>query len=250
MHVSADAISPDGVLDIVNSLRQDGMPASFCFGTQRTPLSGKQCWVYAVHFPDKVTWAVRIPAHTRHLPPEAITGTIEEEASILKRLERGGFTWSPKLVGYCSGFDNPIAFPYIVLTWIHGTPLCWTEKTPPCRGSRDKLLGQVGRILVELAECSQDQGMARPKSIAASRHTTHFAPGTGADAVTYLTDTVDRKMIRALDGRLPGIDPQSCLLQRALVRKAFRATADPMLISHEDLDPSNIIVDEELNVKG
>ncbi|KND91751.1 hypothetical protein TOPH_03792 [Tolypocladium ophioglossoides CBS 100239] len=231
MCVAIDSISPESVLGIVNSLNLDGPLASFCFGTDQTPLSGKQCWVYAVEFPNGNIWAVRIPVHTRHLPPEAITCAIEEEATILKRLEQSGFAWSPKLVAYCSGFDNPIAFPYIISTWIRGTPLQWTEITPTCRKTRDKLLSQMGRILVQLAECSEQ-------------------PGLGTDSAAYLTDIVDRKIIRVLDSGLPEISVQSCLLQRALVRMTFHGTAEPTLISHEDLDPSKIVVDDEYNVKG
>ncbi|CAG9947025.1 unnamed protein product [Clonostachys rosea f. rosea IK726] len=230
MYVSVDAISAEGILTIVNSLRPDGMTASFLFGTDRTPLSGKQCWVYAIDSPNGNIWAVRIPAHIKHLPPAAITSTVEKEVSILKCLEQGGFAWSPKLVGYCTGFENPIAYPYIISTWIRGKPLHWTEDTP-CRETRDKVLRQIGRIIVQLAECSQDQS-------------------AGTNAATYLTDIIDRKIIRVLDGGLPGIGLESCLLQRALVRMTSHPVVEPKLISHEDLDPSNIIVDEEYNIKG
>ncbi|KAF5609616.1 kinase-like domain protein [Fusarium subglutinans] len=228
---ASDGVGVEGILKVVKSLRQEGMAASFCFGTDLAPLSGKQCWVYAIGFPDQTTWAIRVPVHIKNLPPDIISNTVEEEASVLKRLERCDFSWSPRLIGYCSGFDNPIAYPYIVSTWIHGSPLQWTDDIPCSRESRDSLLRQMGEILMQLAERTQCQGI-------------------GGDAVTFLTDIIDRKLSRALRGGLPDISPQSCLLQRALVRNTFASTADPMVLSHEDLDPSNIIVDEQCNIQG
>ena len=45
---------------------------------------------------------------------------------------------------------------------------------------------------------------------------------------------------------------RSCFSQRALVSEVFNSQEEQTttLISHEDLDPSNIIVDNNLNVKG
>jgi hypothetical protein len=91
MDIPTDSITAGNVLKIVNSLHNDGQ-ASFRFGTAQTPLSGKQCLVYAVTFPDEITWAVRIPVHESHLPWEELSGTVEHGVSILKRLKRGGFT--------------------------------------------------------------------------------------------------------------------------------------------------------------
>jgi hypothetical protein len=80
----------------------------------------------------------------------------------------------------------------------------------------------------------------------------YWTIGTDTDAVTYLTRIVDRKILRVLKGQLPGIDLRSCFLQRALVRKAVPRNEEqmPQLVSHEDLDPSNIIIDAEYNIKG
>lgn len=187
----------ESVLCIITSLRPDGKVGSFRFDIDSTPLSGKQCRVYAVGFSDESMWVIRVPIHIRHLPPEMISNTVEEEASILKSLERCDFTWSPRLVGYCSGVDNPIAFPYIVSTWIRGTPLQWTENIPQCRENRDKAVAQIGRILTQLVECSQRRCN---------------------DTVSFLTGIIDRKLTPILYGKPSDIDPASCLLQRALYK--------------------------------
>jgi hypothetical protein len=114
MDMTTNTIGPDGVLSIVNSLGHGGM--TVCFATDKTPLSGSQCYVYVVTFPDAVTWTVRIPVQIQSLEREAITSIVEIEPSVLKRLEHGKFAWSPRLVAYCSGFQNPIAHPYIIST--------------------------------------------------------------------------------------------------------------------------------------
>lgn len=43
-------------------------------------------------------------------------------------------------VGLRFRFDNPIGFPYIVLRWIEGTPLEWSDNVPQNRESRNKIL--------------------------------------------------------------------------------------------------------------
>src|SRR4051794_19119333 len=102
------------VVKVARMLRVDGIEPSFRHGTATNPLSGKQCVIYALGFPNGDSWAVRIPLHMRHLPAEALANYIETEARILKDLEATGFSFSPRLLGYSSTFNNPIGFPYLV----------------------------------------------------------------------------------------------------------------------------------------
>lgn len=97
---------PENILDLVNNLRSDGAAASFCFGTAESPLSGKQCLIYVVRFPNSATWGVRVPVHINHFPPEAIASLVEDEVSILSDLEASGFRWSPRLLCYDSLSDK------------------------------------------------------------------------------------------------------------------------------------------------
>lgn len=250
MGIPADSINAENVFKIVNSLHNDGQ-ASFHFGTAQTPLSGKQCLVYAVTFPHEITWAVRIPVHASHLPREELTGTVEHEVSVFKRLKRGGFTSSPELVAYSAGFDNAIGFPYIVSTWIHGTPLQWMESIPSAREMRNRIIRQIGSILIQLAECSRDSSII--KEILSLPVHFYLRDDRYRHRCCHISDQDRRpEILRVLKGQLPGIDLRSCLLQRALVRKAVHHNTEQMLqlLSHEDLDPSNIIVDDEYNIKG
>jgi hypothetical protein len=156
MAPSVEGFHAENIPSVVTGLRTDGTEASFCLGTADHPLSGKQCLIYAVQFPDGATWAVRVPVHASHLPRECITDFVEMEVSILKRLETSGFSWSPRLLGYHSGFDNPIGFPYFVLSWIEGTPLEWSDTIPSHRESRNKILRQMVDIILELADCTME----------------------------------------------------------------------------------------------
>jgi hypothetical protein len=155
--ICLNSFRPENIPSLVTNLRNDGSTASFCLGTADRPFSGKQCLIYTVQFPDGATWAVRVPVHASHLPPESITSFVETEVSILKHLEANGFSRSPKLLGYNSGFDNPIGFPYFVLSWFEGAQLEWSDAVPPSRENRDKIICQMVDIMLELADCTMEQ---------------------------------------------------------------------------------------------
>lgn len=131
--INIEGFHPENIPSIATALRNDGTTASFCFDSADHVLSGKQCNNYAVQFPDATTWAVRVPVRVSHLPPDSITVIVEMEVSILKRLQTSGFSKSPRLLGYDSGFDNPIGYPYLVLSWFEGTQLEWSDTAPPQR---------------------------------------------------------------------------------------------------------------------
>ncbi|KAH8889910.1 hypothetical protein GQ53DRAFT_184200, partial [Thozetella sp. PMI_491] len=223
------------IAEVARMHRADGCTPSFRHGTATKPLSGKQCMIYSLGFPNGDSWAVRIPSLMRHLPAAAIANYVEAEARILKDLEAAGFTFSPKLLGYSTAFDNPIGFPYLVLTWIEGRPLEWTSAVPARRDVRDKILRQMADVLLELAlrTCIEENG---PESTVAA----------------FLTGLIDRKILRVVHGNLLGVELHSCLLERALVSQAVQdALGGSMFaLSHEDLAPQNIIVDGENNIKG
>lgn len=148
---------PDKILALASAIRNDGSSAIFCFGTDEKPFAGGECQIYAVKFPDDTIWAVRIPAHAgKCLPADSITGFAEAELAVLTRLGDTGFRWLPKLIGHDSGFDNQIGHPYFVLSWIHGTPLVWTEAIPSERQYRQKILRQIVDIQLELVECTKE----------------------------------------------------------------------------------------------
>jgi len=63
---------------------------------------------------------------------------------------------------------------------------------------------------------------------------------------------IDRQICRAAKGRFPGGSILNCLIHRVLARRAVDSKADShgFMISHDDLAPENIIVDDDYNVQG
>lgn len=68
----------------------------------------------------------------------------------------------------------------------------------------------------------------------------------------FFTDLIGRKILRVNSGQLREISLQDCLnlqiLGRKIAGKAPEITS--FAISHDDLAPHNIIVDDEFNIKG
>lgn len=74
---------------------------------------------------------------------------------MLREIEKSGFSKCPKLLGWGSGFDNCVGFPYLVSEWIEGRPAEWSDDVPRERGVRDRFLRQLGESQMELVECSR-----------------------------------------------------------------------------------------------
>lgn len=63
---------------------------------------------------------------------------------------------------------------------------------------------------------------------------------------------IDRQISRAAKGQLLGFMERDCFLHRVLAWKAVDPVTDStqFMISHDDLAPENIIIDNEYNIKG
>lgn len=70
--------------------------------------------------------------------------------------------------------------------------------------------------------------------------------------MAYLTNTIDRKILRVATGKQTGLNLRDCFLQRALVRHAVHHALESSIfaISHDDLAAQNIMVDSEYNITG
>jgi hypothetical protein len=161
MAISTSSIVSENILAIFNALHAKGQRASFAFGTDTKPYSGKQCLVYVVTFSDNTTWAMRIPVHSVHAGADTISNSVEHEVTILQTLQLRGFVWSPSLIGYDSTFDNQIQFPYIISSWVPGTQLRWNDNSPALREDRNKIIHQIAHMTIDLAKASHAQGKYR-----------------------------------------------------------------------------------------
>jgi len=71
-------------------------------------------------------------------------------------------------------------------------------------------------------------------------------------ASNFLTEIVDRKIVRVGNGQIAKLQLRDCFVLRVLARSIVYPALEtsPYLISHEDLAPQNIIVDSDYNIKG
>jgi hypothetical protein len=89
--------------------------------------------------------------------PNVIATAVESEISILVRLARANFLWSPRPITYSLDFNNHLQYPYMILSWIDGKQLKWSDKTPT-EAARDKVLRQLASITFELLRCTAREG--------------------------------------------------------------------------------------------
>ena len=223
-------VTPQNLKHILSSLHAH--PPAWCFNTGNIPLSGKQAHVYVVEFPDATQWAIRVPVHASHIGPEGLADIVNSEVSILQKLQIVGFKWSPRLITFDVGFDNAIRFPYIVLTWVPGKPLQWTNEIPARREDRNKVIRQVMQMITDLAYATISEN--------------------SYSGYEHLVTMIDRQICRVINGQLKDLALHNCLLHRALARRAIDPAMDSyqFMISHDDLAPENIIVDDNYNVTG
>jgi aminoglycoside phosphotransferase (APT) family kinase protein len=74
----------------------------------------------------------------------------------------------------------------------------------------------------------------------------------GISARGEITAKMQRKIVRAKEGRYSGGDFISCIEQMDLLKKYWIPELDhaPRVLVHGDLSPNNIIVDEHYDVQG
>lgn len=159
---SGEPLSSSAILALASTIRDNGSSPSFCFGTDVQPFDTGNSSVYAVSFPDRVTWAIHVPTQgATGLTGQSLASFMESQAAILIQLEQAGFRWSPRLIHYDIGHDNIIKLPYLVQSWIQGTALEWTDTTPSRPKDREKILRRVVDIRLELAGCTKVSRMGQ-----------------------------------------------------------------------------------------
>ncbi|KAK4144498.1 uncharacterized protein C8A04DRAFT_36498 [Dichotomopilus funicola] len=234
--MSPSSYSPGDILALASALRNDRTWPSLCFGTDVRPFMGGGSLIYALRFPDEVAWAFHVFAQDdTSSTADSVASLAQSQATTFTVLHESGFQRSPKLIHHDVGHNNPIKAPYLVLSWIPGTALEWTDTSPSEPQCREKIMRQVVNIQLELAECTK-------------------VASVGSSTYECLCQTVDRKIMRVVDGKEPSITIIDCLEHRALLQHAVHRSLEfepPIYaISHEDLAARNIIVDSDYNITG
>lgn len=146
--------NPYNVLAIASDAQHSGHEPRFILGTRDYPLKRGFYAVYVFLYPDRSKCAVQLPIFmpsSTEEEREAITTTIEKEISTLAYLKDKGFPWSPRPITYSNQFDNPVKFPYMILSWIDGKPMKWNDQIPASLNVRENVSRQLAHIMVELA---------------------------------------------------------------------------------------------------
>lgn len=109
----------------------------------------------------------------------------------------------------------------------------------------------MAAITSDLADRTAKLCRHLPLFFAMIHHPTHTA-GSGTNASEYLTETIDRKIVRVGNSQLLKLRIRDCFVQRALSSRVVHAALEQSLfsVSHEDLAPQNIFVGSEYNIKG
>ncbi|KIH86482.1 hypothetical protein SPBR_08527 [Sporothrix brasiliensis 5110] len=192
---------------------------------------GGQCHVFQLTFKDKErdSLAVRVPLY---MPgDDAKIHALEAEVKTLQILEAKQFPWAPRCRGYSLTFANPIQHPFVVLTWIAGSPLQWDDHVPP-PPLRERLLAQLASFQLSLVECTL---------------------ASSVPAAAFFERIMANRRKRVQDGKLPGLSDQDCLDQQRLLSTVLGdegMSETALAMDHGDLQPDNIIVDADGNMQS
>lgn len=220
-------LRPENIPVAISAFRTDGQVSVL----NDQYFDGGQCRIFKADFGDGESWAVRIPIHVESDSQETIISVIQHEQAVLQEIGGSGFLWAPKLHGSSCTFENEIGFPFMVLSWIKGSPLSWTP-TYPSRPIRDKVLAQVAGIQICLIECTKET--------------------TRVTSSEFFSRIIRNKISRVRNGRLSNISEKDCFDQNDLLPLMLLPELEhaPFTIDHGDLSPANILVDSEHNVTG
>ncbi|KAK3045709.1 hypothetical protein LTR09_012743 [Extremus antarcticus] len=191
---------------------------------------GGQCHVFKVNFKHDQdrSLAIRVPLY---MDPDATIEALEAELRNYDELEAKGLPWAPKCHGRSLTFDNPAGYPFIVLSWIDGSKLAWTESFPQ-RPLRDDILTQMAKMQLDLIEYTLENS-----------HST---------TTEFFERLLRNRRSRVEQFKFADLSLQDCLDQQALLSTILGADGSDtaLAMDHGDFKPENIIVDQEYNVKG
>ncbi|KAF2452339.1 kinase-like domain-containing protein [Lineolata rhizophorae] len=224
-------------------------------------------------------WVVRIPIVPRLGFPEE---KMRAEIATMKYVAQKTKIPIPRLFGYSVGSDNLIRVPYMLLEYIDGRQLTQDDVASGSGERRKHIFEQLADIYLELYDQRFDSigaltldvdgsswsfGCNRPLSSTISEQElggldpSAVVPvnRTFASAIDYyyaLTGLAFNDFIRARDSVLTEKDARDDLYDLHKFRSGIMDWVDPELnhgpycLMHGDLLPSNIIVDEDCNIKA
>jgi hypothetical protein len=85
-------------------------------------IDGGECRIFKADFSDGESWSVRIPIHVQSDSQDAIISVLRGEQDVLQEIGGMDFPCAPKHHGSSFTFENLVGYPFIVLSWIEGSP--------------------------------------------------------------------------------------------------------------------------------
>ncbi|KAF3063253.1 hypothetical protein CFAM422_010197 [Trichoderma lentiforme] len=219
----AQNLEPTSILAAVAELGVGGNGA-FIDGE----FNGGECRIFKISFNGQTSIAVRVPHQVDD--QDDIIAIVQTEVRILQKLDEKGFRWSPRCCGFSLTFDNPIKYPFIILTWVEGSPLTWDDNFP-LQLLRGALLDQIASIQLSLITCTQEN--------------------RSTSAATFFQRRMKNRSTQVREGIIPGLSEEDCISQQALVCRVLGQDQHDtaFAVEHGDIKPNNIIVDENYNIK-
>lgn len=278
-------VSPRKVLVISRRAQYPKGVSNFILGTRENPLRRVFYAVYVLQNTDGSKFGVQLPIYMPHSTQEecdVITTTIEAEITTLVTLQGGKFPWSPRPITYSINFDNPVNFPYMILSWIDGKPMQWNDQIPISSHVRESVSRQLTQIMVRLALVTEKPGTS-VLSLSSLGDPRLIYPDTGITAARYLLNFADKRALGVINEQMRVVNLKDCMQLRKLIREAHdipnevyshpgkcpkycthrgktfencvknlnqKCTATSFCLSHEEIKPDNIIVDDNYKIQG
>lgn len=124
---------------------------------------------------------------------------------------------------------------FVLMDWMEGSHLWWTDEWPAERGKREWVLEQLAELAVVLRVAEVRKGVGKE------------------DSDEWFLERADERIAELLEGRRRDYDLVDCLLFRD---KVERTCVRPeigwhrFVLAHDALSADNILVDEEFNITG
>ncbi|ATY64096.1 kinase-like domain [Cordyceps militaris] len=197
--------------------RVSGGPCRFILHTDEKPFRGGQCVVFALEATHGWRFAVRV----EHNISEAILAKQEWQVWMLKTIKDFNIPHLPFLVGH----ELSPSPPLIATSWADGCELQWSDTVPPPH-VRKHVIRRIAGVTLDMLKIQNP----------------------GLSALDWITSKIIRTRVnRVQQGNLEGIslsDAENLKAQISLFHLPHLDNA-PYVLVHGDLQPSNIIMNDE-----
>jgi hypothetical protein len=124
---------------------------SFILGTEKAPFGGGENIVFALQDHNGREICMRIQREFTKLT----SYVLNSEVNFRKAIESFGISGFQKVIGYSLEGNDLIHAPFIMLEWVHGVTLRWTDDFPIDVNDRNKIIRAVAKVTIDLLKIQQ-----------------------------------------------------------------------------------------------